>query len=253
LVGVGACDAQVTRDYRGERLAEIRGHIVAEGAPVAAEAALLWWGAEPPTSTATAPAGLATKVTTEGAFPAGFTLSIYRQPPEAALVELGAAARPAGLGLRVAALFDGRLVCRVPPAWGADAGRIALATIAAVAPGAAPPDRAGPGAALGADEGHAVAFVPAGGRGGAPLAGAGLPLAPGYHLLRLAWSRSPAPGALPCRRSAGGTDARAAAAPAASGGGDVLYLTLREAAAGIAGTPIQIRLPGGPGQPGRAE
>src|SRR6187402_2070215 len=79
---VCACDAQVTSSYRGERMAEIRGNIVSETPPGAARAALLWWTDAGP---------LATPAITEGQFPAAFTLSVYRRPPEGVLFDLGAA------------------------------------------------------------------------------------------------------------------------------------------------------------------
>src|SRR5262249_32970606 len=72
---VCACDAQVTRDSRGERLVKIRGDIVSEPAAVAADAALLWWTAPPAGGSI-----LGTRVATEGAFPSAFTLSVYRLP-----------------------------------------------------------------------------------------------------------------------------------------------------------------------------
>src|SRR5262245_29440921 len=103
---VSACDAQVTSDYRGERLVKIRGDIVTESAPVAAEAALLWWTAAPPGGAAGAGV-LGTRVATEGAFPSAFTLSVYRLPPEEALFDAGGAGGPGGPTLAVPSLPDG--------------------------------------------------------------------------------------------------------------------------------------------------
>src|SRR5687767_2367915 len=99
------CDAQVTSSYRGERMAEIRGSIVAETPPRAARAALLWWTGAGPVATAT---------TIEGRFPSAFTLSVYRRPPDEALFDVGGAGHPDGPVLLVPWTPGENVVCRAP-------------------------------------------------------------------------------------------------------------------------------------------
>src|SRR5262245_4653 len=86
-LAIGACDAQVTSDYRGEPMVSIRSNIVNETPLGDAGVALLWWtagGAELATLLPDPP----------GEFPV-FTLSVYRRAPDAALVDV---AGPGGAG-----------------------------------------------------------------------------------------------------------------------------------------------------------
>src|SRR4051812_28271668 len=153
-----ACDAQVTSSYRGQSMVEIRGSIVAEMPPGAAEAALLWWtGAGP----------LATPATSEGHFPAAFKLSVYRRPPDEALFDVGASRQPDGPVLLIPWTPGEDLACRALAGSGLapDGGRLAIAAIAAVT---------GDGGAIsGLADGYALLFV-----------ASGTALGPGYHLMR---------------------------------------------------------------------
>jgi hypothetical protein len=200
-VAVAACDAQVTSDYRGERMVEIRGAVVAESTPPAAEPALVWW-------TAGAGAGdgaLATPVATEGAFPSAFTLTVYRRPPDAALVDVPASGGGAGPTLSVPWLPGGTLACQCPagPSIAPAGGRIAIASVAALHAGEV---------VIGLAADYALVFV-----------ASGTALAPGYHLMRVRQG-GPAAGALDC--------------------GSGVFLQLEECADGIQGTPIEIRIRG---------
>jgi hypothetical protein len=224
---VCACDAQVTSDYRGERLATIRGEIVTASVPVAAEAALLWWTA-PPADGAGGDPILGTRVTTEGTFPSAFTLSVYRLPPEAALFDARDTGGPGGPTLAVPALPDGPLACAVSPAPDLGAGggaRLAIATIAAVRSGS--PDGALAANAVGLASDFALIYVASGTR-----------LARGYHLMRVQ-PVDPAAGALVCRACPPG-----AAFPGGCDGAP-MFLELEESAGGIEGTEIEIRIRAG--------
>jgi hypothetical protein len=201
LATLAACDAQVTPDYPGQKLVEIRGNIM-----MAEEAALLWW------SPAGAP--LATRVATEGAFPTSFTLSVYRTPPEGALFDLGS-----GAGLEVPASSAGAVACQVPP--GAS-GRVAVAYVAAVMAGV--PDDALAASVVGLSTDHALVYVAPDAPAAAPflVPASGASLLPGYHLMSVeATDAAAAPaGALPC--------------------GPAPALRLRETQGGVAGTDIAI-------------
>src|SRR5262245_20322251 len=172
---LGACDAQVTSAYRGERMVSIRGNIVADTPPGAAEAALLWW--------TVGGAALATPVTTEGAFPSAFTLSVYRRAPDAALVDAPASADTGGPVLSTPGFPGERMACRLPagPSFAPAGGRLAIATIAAV-------ERGGSGGLLGQAADYALVFV-----------ASGTALAPGYHLMRVEQRSGPGAGAFECR------------------------------------------------------
>jgi len=154
-----ACDAQVTSSYRGERMAEIRGSIIAETPPRAARAALLWWTGGGP---------VATPTTIEGRFPSAFTLSVYRRPPEEALFNVSAAGQPDGPVVLAPWTSGEDVVCRAPagPGFAPGGGRLAIATIAVVAEDG--------GAVSGLASGYALVFV-----------ASGTALAPGYHLMRV--------------------------------------------------------------------
>jgi hypothetical protein len=204
---LGACDAQVTSEYRGEPMVSIRGNIVADTPPGAAEAALLWW---------TGPGtDLVTPVTTEGSFPSAFTLSVYRRAPEAALFDVAASA-----GAVSTPGFPGeRMACRLPAGLGfaPAGGRLAIATVAAVG-------RGGSGGLLGLAAGVALVFV-----------SSGTAIAPGYHLMRVEQRAEPGAGVLECRGCA------------ASGvcDGPATFLELREDEEGLQGTEIEIRIRAG--------
>ena len=191
------CDAQVTSGYRGERMAEIRGSIIAETPPRAARAALLWWTGGGP---------LATPATTEGRFPSSFTLSVYRRPPEEALFNVGAAGQPDGPVVLAPWTSGGDVACRAPagPGFAPGGGRVAIATIAAVAEDG--------GAVSGLASDYALLFVVS-----------GTALAPGYHLMRVEQVGSAA-GAFSC--------------------GPTLFLHLQESRQPIDGTDIEIRISG---------
>jgi len=194
-----ACDAQVVSSYHGERMVEIHGSIVAQTTPSAARAALLWWTGGGP---------FATPVTTEGRFPSAFTLSVYRRPPDEALFNVEAAGPLDGpVVLAPWTPPDGDVACRAPagPAFAPDGGRVAIATISAIAEDGGTVD--------GLASGYALVFV-----------ASGTALAPGYHLMVVE---------------------QAAAAAGAFTCGPDLFLDLHEAPQGIGGTEIEIRIPAG--------
>ncbi len=158
-LGLCACDAQVTSSYRGESMVEIRGSIVAEASSSAAQAALLWWTGGGP---------VATPVTTEGQFPAAFELSVYRRPPEEASFYVEAAGRAVGPVVLAPWTPGADIACRALAGSGLapDGGRLAIATIAAIAEDG--------GAVRGLASGYALVFVVS-----------GTALGPGYHLMRV--------------------------------------------------------------------
>ena len=211
---LGACDAQVTSGYRGEKLLELRGNIVAGGAS-SAEAALLWWTLAG--DTAAVPG---TRVTTMGKFPAAFTLAVYRRPPDEAIVDFApthptAAADASGGGppiLRLLGRTAAPIICRAPAAGLAavPGGRAALATIAAVRSGTA--DDALADNVIGLADGVALVYAP--GAGG------------GYRLLRVEWLQADEPGAFSCA-------------------GPAPFLRLSDSDAGLEGTEIEIRIGAG--------
>jgi hypothetical protein len=192
------CDAQVTSSYRGERMVEIHGNIVAETPLRAARAALVWWTAGGP---------LATPATTEGRFPSAFTLSVYRRPPEEALFNVDGAGEPDGPVVLAPWNVDGEVACRAPagPGFAPGGGRLAIATIAAVAEDG--------GAVIGLASGYALVFV-----------ASGTALSPGYHLM-LVDQAAAADGAFTC--------------------GPELFLYLHESPQGIDRTEIEVRIPTG--------
>jgi hypothetical protein len=204
---LGACDAQVTSDYRGEPMVSIRGNIVSDTPAGAAEAALIWW-----TSDATE---LVTPVTTEGAFPSAFTLSVYRRAPDAALVDAGGP----GPTLSTPGFPGERMACRLPASlrFAPGGGRLAIATVAAV-------ERGGAGGLLGTAAGYALVFV-----------ASGTAIAPGYQLMRVEQRAEPGAGVFECR-------ACAATGPC---DGTATFLELREDGEGIEGTEIEIRIRAG--------
>ena len=204
-MAAGACDAQVTSAYEGERMVEIRSNIVDETASGDAQAALLWWAADD----GSAGGALATPVTTEGAFP-DFTLSVHRRAPDAALIDVGAAGAPDGPSLVLPGLPGATTVCRVPaaPDFAPDGGRLAIATIAAVG---------ADGGVIGLAEGYALLYV-----------ASGTALAPGYHLMRV----EPA-------------DAGTGTAGALECDGAAPFVRLRESEQGVDGTEIKIRIGAG--------
>jgi len=227
----GACDAQVTPEYRGEPLVALRGNIVADRSSAPADAALLWWSAR--SESGLAGPSLATAIPTMGDFPALFTLSVDRLPPDDALFPLPDASGPI---LDVPGFPDGRLVCRAPPeaSPSPDDGRLAVAYVAAVRRDSPPDQLTSNVVGLAAD--FALVFVP-GGLPAAPPGGSflipasGAALAPGYHLMWVETldAGADAPGALDCE-----------------GPGAVpLRVRLRECADGLGGTAIQIRIPAG--------
>ena len=195
---LGACDAQVTSSYRGEPMVEIHGSIVAQAPSSAAQAALLWWTGGGP---------VATPVTTEGRFPSAFSLSVYRRPPEAAMFDLAAAGQPDGPVMLAPWTPGGDLACRAPagPGFAPGGGRIAIATIAAVAEDG--------GSVDGLASGYALALV-----------ASGTAMAPGYHLMVVDQAATAA-GAFTC--------------------GPELFLDLSESPQGVDGTEIEIRIPAG--------
>ena len=158
-VALGACDAQVTSSYRGESMVEIRGSIVAEIPPGAGRAALLWW---------TGGGAVAAPAITEGQFPAAFKLLVYRRAPAAALFTVGAAGEPDGPVLMAPSTATDLVACRAlaGSSIAPGGGRLAIATIAAVAEDG--------GAVSGLAAGYALVFVVS-----------GTALSPGYHLMRV--------------------------------------------------------------------
>jgi hypothetical protein len=227
----GACDAQVTPEYRGEPLLALRGNIVADRSSAPADAALLWWSARP--ESGAAGPSLATGIPTSKDFPALFTLSVDRLPPDEALFPLPDASGPT---LDVPGFPDERLVCRGAADVSAspDAARVAVAYVAAVRRDS-PPDQLTANL-LGLASDFALVFVPASldTSAGGPtflIPASGSVLSPGYHLM---WVETldpgaDAPGALECE-----------------GPGAVpLLVRLHECAEGLGGTQIQIRLRAG--------
>jgi len=209
---LGACDAQVTSGYRGEKLLEIRGNVVAAGvAP--AEAALLWW--TPAGGAMTVPG---TRVTTTGRFPAAFTLSVYRRPPGQAILDFasgGGSAAAVGGGpiLRLPGLASGAAIeCRAPAGGlaAAPAGRAALASIAAVRPGSA--DDALADNIIGLAEDFALIYLPGS--------------AGGYRLMKVEWLPASAPDAFSCD-------------------GPAPFMRLRASDGGLDGTEIEIHIGAG--------
>jgi len=192
------CEAQVVSSYRGEPLLKIHGNIASQMPASAARAALLWWTGGGP---------VADPVTTEGLFPSRFTLSVYHRPPVAALFDVAAAGQPDGPVMMAPWTPGGDVFCRAPagPAFAPNGGRLALATIAAIA------EDGGAVSGLAAD--YALMFVVS-----------GTALSPGYHLMRVTQAAS--------------------AADAFTCGPD-LFLELQEAPQGIDGTEIEIRIPAG--------
>ena len=158
-VALAGCDAQVTSSYRGESMVEIRGSIVAEMPPGAARAALLWW---------TGGGAVAAPAITEGQFPAAFKLLVYRRAPAAALFTVGAAGEPDGPVLMAPSTATDLVACRAlaGSSIAPGGGRLAIATIAAVAEDG--------GAVSGLAAGYALVFVVS-----------GTALSPGYHLMRV--------------------------------------------------------------------
>jgi hypothetical protein len=206
-LAAGACDAQVTSSYQGERMVEIRSNIVNEAAAGDAEAALLWWAADD----GGGGGALATPVTTEGVFP-DFTLSVHRRAPDAALIDVGGAGAPGGPALVLPGLPGQRTVCRVPaaPDFAPDGGRLAIATVAAVG---------ADGGVIGLADGYALLYV-----------ASGTALAPGYHLMRVE----------PADASAG-----AGMTGALECDGAEPFLRLRESEQGVDGTEIEIHIGAG--------
>jgi hypothetical protein len=193
-----ACDAQVISSYRGEPMAEIRGSIVAQAATSPARAALLWW---------TGGGSLATPATTEGRFPAAFTLSVYRRPPEEALFNMSGAGQADGPVLLAPWTSGGDVPCRAPagPSFAPAGGRLAIATIAAIAEDG--------GAVSGLASAYALVFV-----------ATGTALEPGYHLMRVEQAPTSV-GAFTC--------------------GPELFLDLQESTQSIDRVEIEIRIPAG--------
>lgn len=198
-LAVCACDAQVSSSYRGEPMVEIHGNIVAQAPTGAARAVLLWWTGGGP---------VATPATTEGRFPSAFTLSVYRRPPVEALFDLADASQSYGPVVLAPWTPGGDVACRAPagPLFAPGGGRIAIATIAAVAEDG--------GAVSGLASDYALLFVVS-----------GTSLAPGYHLMAVEQSATASHDAFSC--------------------GPDLFLDLREAPQGIDGTEIEIRIPAG--------
>ena len=232
VLAASACDAQVTPGYQGEPLAAIRGNIVAERTPPAAEAALLWWSAR--VVGAAAPGQvLETTVTTEGDPLTPFTLSVYRPPPEAALFHVPDVLAPT---LDVPGLPAGGLACHAPPGTRAmpGDGRLAIAYVAAVSQGSAGDGLAQDVVGLATD--FALVFAPVDLPTSAPGAtflvpASGSVLPPGYHLMRVERldPAAAAPDALSCE----GPDGAAS------------LVRLRESTGEPGGTEIDIRIPAG--------
>jgi hypothetical protein len=193
-----ACEAQVMSSYRGEPLVKIKGNIAAQMPPGAAQAALLWWTGGGP---------VADPVTTEGHFPSAFTLSVYHRPPVAALFDVAAAGQADGPVLMAPWTPGGDVFCRAPtePGFAPGEGRLAVATIAAIAEDG--------GTVSGLASEYALMFVVS-----------GTALAPGYHLM-LVKQAATAADAFTC--------------------GPNLFLELQESPQGIDGTEIEIRIPSG--------
>jgi hypothetical protein len=204
-LAAGACDAQVTSSYQGERMVEIRSNIVNETA-ADADAVLLWWTADG----GGAGGALATPVTAEGQSLSAFTLSIYRQAPEAALVDVGGAGggTTGGPVLALPGLSGERTSCKLPaaPDFAPAGGRIGIATVAAVA---------SDGEVVGVAAGWALLYV-----------ASGTALAPGYHLMHVEPADAGAAGALECD-------------------GATPLLRLRESERGVQGTEIEIHIGAG--------